>query len=50
LCHTGELPSGELRGTLVIPTSSVHRYAKTFGIDIRRERTGAQVGRQAAEQ
>jgi len=27
LCHTGELPSGELGGTMVIPTSAVNQYA-----------------------
>ena len=41
LCHTGQLPSGELSGTMVIPTSSVHQYAKTYRVDPRRD--GAEV-------
>jgi hypothetical protein len=44
LCHTGQLPSGELGGTMVIPTSSVHQYAKRLRIETRRdgaEATGA---------
>ncbi len=35
LCHTGQLPSGELGGTMVIPTSSVHQYAKRLRVDTR---------------
>ena len=41
LCHTGELTSGELGGTMVIPTSSVHLYADRLGVDSRRD--GAEV-------
>jgi hypothetical protein len=37
LCHTAQLPSGELGGTMVIPTSSVHQYAKRLRVDIRRD-------------
>ena len=33
LCQTGQLPSGELGGAVVIPTSSVYEYAQKLGVD-----------------
>ncbi len=47
LCHTGQLPSGEVGGTVIIPTSAVEQLAKRSCSDTRRNGAGVHVDKES---